>query len=87
MSFGTGFYGGFGPETSGTVVRLVPDAILTQTGIGGTLADIDEDPDSPDANWMAGTGAVVLRMSFPTPATPLEPGWSQEFRIRLRPGT
>lgn len=34
--------------------QLFPDAILTQTNIGGTVADIDEDPDSADANWMLG---------------------------------
>lgn len=66
---------------------LYPDSIATQTNIGGTVADIDEDPDSPDANWMNGTGAVVLRVTFPTPAANLLAGFTQEFRVRVRPGT
>lgn len=67
--------------------RLAPDAALTQTNLGGTVADIDEDPDSPDANWMTGAGAIVLRVSFPSPPADLLPGFTQEFRVRVRPGT
>lgn len=70
-----------------TAEQLFPDAILTATNIAGAVTDIDEDPDSPDANWMVGSGAVVLRVSFPTPAANLKPGHLQEFRIRVRPGT
>lgn len=41
-----------------------------------------------DPDWMAGTGAIVLRVSFPTPVDTLfSPGAYQEFRIRVRPGT
>lgn len=67
--------------------QLFPDAIATQTNIGGTVGDIDEDPDSPDANWMAGTGAIVLRVTFPTPSANLLTLFNQEFRVRARPGT
>jgi hypothetical protein len=73
--------------TKADAQQLFPDAILTQTNIGGAVGDIDEDPDSPDANWMAGTGAVVLRVSFPTPTANLKAGFTQEFRVRARPGT
>lgn len=69
------------------VQQLFPDAILTQTNITGAVGDIDEDPDSPDANWMLGGGAIVLRVSFPTPSQTLKSGFPQEFRVRLRPGT
>lgn len=67
--------------------RLAPDAILTQTNLTGAVADIDEDPDSPDASWLTGGGAVVLRVSFPSPAADLVAGATQEFRVRVRPGT
>ena len=69
----------------GAAQQLAPDAILTQTNITGAVGDIDEDPDSPDANWMAGTGAIVLRVSFPTPDSDLVGGFPQEFRVRVRP--
>lgn len=32
--------------------RLAPDAILTQTNLTGALSAIQDDPDSPDANWL-----------------------------------
>ncbi|HEX5780734.1 MAG TPA: hypothetical protein VFX80_02370 [Solirubrobacteraceae bacterium] len=70
-----------------TYEQLFPDAILVQTNLTGAVTAIDEDPDSPDANWLTGGGGVDLRVSFPTPAAPLAPGFQQEFRIRVRPGT
>lgn len=73
--------------TKATAETLNPDAALTQTNLTGAVTDIDEDPDSPDASWMTGGGAVVLRVSFPTPSNDLAPGFPQEFRIRARPGT
>lgn len=68
-------------------LSIFPDAVLTQTNLTGAVTDIDEDPDSPDANWMTSAGAVVLRVSFPTPGAVLMAGFPQEFRVRLRPGT
>lgn len=68
--------------------RLAPDAVLLQTNLTGTLSQIQDDPDSPDANWMTGgAGVNVLRVSFPTPANSLVAGFTQEFRVRVRPGT
>lgn len=67
--------------------RLAPDALLTQTGLTGSLADIDEDPDTPDASWLT-TGSntdTVCRVSFPTPTGPPTAGVDgQEFRVLLR---
>lgn len=63
-----------------------PSAVLTQTNITGAVTDIDEDPASPDANWMLGSGAITLRLAFPSPDSNLEPGMSQKFHIRVRPG-
>lgn len=67
--------------------RLSPDASLTQTNLTGALSVIQDDPDTPDANWMTSAGAVVLRVSFPTPGANLVTGFAQEFRVRLRPGS
>lgn len=78
---------GVATVVQGLTQTLNPDAVLTQTNLTGAVTDIDEDPDSPDASWMTGGGAVVLRVSFPTPTTDLVPGFPQEFRIRARPGT
>lgn len=53
------------------------------------IADIDEDPDSPDANWMNwdGNGNTDLRCGFPTPTADPTPGAGlQEFRIQVRKG-
>ncbi|HET7110289.1 MAG TPA: hypothetical protein VFI41_05420 [Gemmatimonadales bacterium] len=67
--------------------QLFPDAILVQTNIAGAVTAIDEDPDSPDANWLTGSGAIELRVSFPSPTNDLQASFPQEFRVRVRPGT
>jgi hypothetical protein len=38
--------------TTGWSGRTPPDAIIAKKGLVGTLADIDEDPDSADGNWL-----------------------------------
>jgi hypothetical protein len=65
---------------------LLPDALLTQTNLTGALSTIQEDPDAPSATWMTGTGAIVLRVSFPSPPSNLVSGNRQEFRLYVRPG-
>jgi hypothetical protein len=67
--------------------RLAPDAILVQTAQAGVVSSIQDDPDSPDANYLTGTSATAaeLRVSFPTPANALLAGFTQEFRVRVRP--
>ena len=37
--------------------RQAPDALSVQTNCTGAVTDIDEDPDSPDANWLAWDGS------------------------------
>lgn len=67
--------------------RLAPDAILEQTEITGGVGAIQDDPDSPDAFWLAatGNGDVALRVSFPTPgAAPAIGSGLQNFRVLLR---
>ena len=47
------------------VTRTIPDAILESVGFtAGTLADIDDDPDSPDANWLNVGGAGRLQVTL-----------------------
>lgn len=68
--------------------RLAPDALTTQTNLTGSLANIDEDPDSPDASWLVATGnnvSTTAHVTFPTPTGPLTTGAGlQEFRIQVR---
>lgn len=67
--------------------RLSPDAILEQTALTGSVTDIDEDPDSPDAAWLTATlnSTTILRTSFPLPSGDLITGAGlQEFRVLMR---
>lgn len=68
--------------------RQPPDAVLSSTGLTGGLADIDEDPDSPDGNWMVATGNNVntdVRTSFATPTGNPTVGVDlQEFKAYVR---
>lgn len=48
---------GTGPQARLTVTyalrsRIAPDAILSQTNLTGGVSLIQDDPDSPDANWL-----------------------------------
>ncbi len=66
---------------------LSPDALLDQTGLTGSLTDIQDDPDSPDANWLTTSNntSTVARVSFPTPSGDLTVGAGlQEFRVLVR---
>ncbi len=68
--------------------RLAPDALLSQINLTGAVTDIDEDPDTPDANWLPAidtTIDTVARTSFPSPSQDLDPvAAAQEFRIQVR---
>lgn len=68
--------------------RQPPDAVLVFTNLTGGLADIDEDPDSPDINWMVATGNntnVSVRASFGTPTgNPTVGADLQEFKAYVR---
>lgn len=70
---------------------LPPDVILVETNLSGAVANIQDDPDTADTQWVIATGPVVaveLRTSFPTPpgqgAVLVTGPNQQEFRIRLR---
>lgn len=68
--------------------NLAPDVLLVQTGLSGTVADIDESPDSPDGNWLTTTAqnqTNTCRVSFPTPSGNLNTGSGlQTFRFWIR---
>lgn len=73
--------------------RQSPDALLDQTNLTGALSAIQDDPDSPDANWLTyvtNNVDTVCRVSFPTPTgNPTVGADLQQFKIwvRKQPGT
>jgi len=71
--------------------RQSPDVLIVQTNLTGAVGDIDEDPNSPDGNWLvlvnAGTDTVT-RVSFTTPVgNPSEGADLQQFQIWVRRGS
>ena len=75
-------------EAQAATERQSPDGLLQQDNLTGTLADIDEDPDNPDANWLTyitNNVDTVTRVSFPTPTgSPTVGADLQEFKIWVR---
>lgn len=71
---------------------MAPDAVLASTNVTGAIvANLDDDPDSPDLDWAVATSNNVstdVRTSFGTPTGPLTPGAGvQEFRVLVRKNT
>ena len=67
--------------------RKAPDALLVETNLTGAVGQIQDDPDTPDANWLTATaaGATDCRVSFPTPTgTPNVGAGLQTFRAQIR---
>ena len=68
--------------------RQSPAAILAQTNLSGVVADIQDDPDAPDANWLTApnnNSNVDVRTSFPSPTgNPTVGADLQEFRFQVR---
>jgi hypothetical protein len=68
--------------------RQSPDAILASTNLTGSVGDLQDDPDSPDSNWLTATSDgsdTMLRVSFPTPSgNPTSGAGLQEFRWWVR---
>jgi len=73
--------------------RQSPDVLLLQTNLSGAVADIQDDPDSPDSNWLtyiSNNADTVCHVSFPTPTGfPTQGAGLQQFKIwvRKQPGT
>ena len=70
------------------IERKSPDAILELVNLTGTVSEIQDDPDSPDANWLdavANNVASICKTSFPTPTgNPTVGADLQEFRVLVR---
>lgn len=68
--------------------REAPDAILEIANLQGSVTDIQDDPDSPDGNWLtaiANNVDSIVRVSFPTPSGNPKVGANlQEFRALVR---
>jgi len=68
--------------------RLAPDAILELINLTGTVIEIQDDPDSPDGNWLdavSNNADSVCRTSFPNPTgNPTVGAGLQEFRALVR---
>jgi len=68
--------------------RQAPDAILELTNLTGTVSEIQDDPDSPDGDWLdavSNNANSVCRVSFPTPTGSPTVGTDlQEFRALVR---
>jgi len=66
---------------------LSPDVLLVQTNLSGTVSDIQDDPDSPDSNWLNapdGDANTYLEVDFPDAAGSLTTGAGlQEFRVQV----
>ncbi len=64
------------------------DAVVSSVNLtGATVANLEDDPDSPDANWATATTVAdtELRAGFPTPAAAPATGADlQQFRVLLR---
>ncbi len=69
--------------------RQAPDSIAASANYSTTtLGNIQDDPDSPDSNWVGawdGNGNTDLRTTFPTPTGNPNVGADlQEFRVQIR---
>jgi len=67
---------------------LYPTGQVTWTNLDGDYTDVDDDPDSPDANWadaLADGTDTVAHVSFTSPSGNLNTGADlQEFKIYVR---
>jgi len=68
--------------------RKAPDVLIVQTNLNGVVADIQDDPDSPDGAWLtaiSNNANSICRVSFPTPTGAPNIGADlQEFRALVR---
>ncbi len=69
--------------------RQSPDAITASTSVSGTVAAVQDDPDSPNGSFLTQAGSVqastAVRVSFATPTGPPTAGAGlQECRAQVR---
>ena len=76
------------PGVAGGVQRLPLDVVVSSTNLtGATVANLDDDPDDPDANWATATSVAdtSIQVGFPTPPTDPKLGAGlQQFQVLLR---
>jgi hypothetical protein len=67
--------------------RLIPDTIASVSGLTGTVSNVQENPDSVDANWNLGAASWNIRFTFQNPnqaGSFGDPQNRQRFRIIVR---
>ena len=68
--------------------RQSPDTIAVSSNLSGVIGDIQDDPDSPDTNWMVASGNssnVDVRVTFQTPTgNPTVGAGLQTFQAYVR---
>lgn len=68
--------------------RQSPTAVLLSSNLSNGVTEIDDDPDTPDGNWMVASGDSVttdVRVSFNTPTGDPTVGTDlQEFKAWVR---
>ena len=68
--------------------RKSPDTTILQTNLSGDIGLIQDDPDSPDANWWTAANNnadTVAHVSFPTPTgNPTVGAGLQQFKIWVK---
>jgi len=76
------------PSAKAETERQSPDTLKTQTNLEGTITAIQDDPDSPDGNWLVNIiidENTICRVSFPTPTgNPTVGADLQQFQIWVR---
>lgn len=68
-----------------TTSKFSPDAIAASTNLTGSVANIQDDPLSPDGSWLTATSATAatdVRVTFPSPAA--LPDGTQRFNYYVR---
>ena len=75
-------------QSASTTQRLPLDVVVSSSNLtGATVANLDDDPDAPDADWATATSVAdtSLQAGFPTPPSDPAVGADlQEFRVLLR---
>lgn len=67
--------------------RIIPDEILSITNLTGSISDIQDDPDSPDGNWIVTLSQntnVNIRIGFASTNFRVTPNSTQEFKFHVR---
>jgi hypothetical protein len=67
--------------------RIIPNEILSINNLTGSVTNIQDDPDSPDGNWITTLGQnsnVNIRIGFEDTEFRVTPNTTQEFKFYVR---